>query len=349
MLNSAREALLIKVSTDSGLVGWGETYAVAGVRDAIERVLVPLLVGRDPFDVRVLWRSMWDATFGNGFAVGGVDIALHDVWGKALGVPVHRLYGGAWRQNVPAYASGLCYFADLEPAAYWVEEATGLVERGFRALKLRMGRFPPAYELPLVERVLEALPADVKLMVDAWGSYTPPVALQVGRALERLGVYWFEEPLPQAGYAGYPALAASLDIAVAGGETLASRDAFKALIDARAVDIVQPDVSICGGIAECLFVADMARLAGIQTASHSWNGPIMQAATLHVAALLPDPSRMPRVETPMLEVDTTENPFMTDLLVEPLCMRDGCIEVPTRPGLGVEVNEARARAFAVAE
>jgi D-galactarolactone cycloisomerase len=201
--------------------------------------------------------------------------------------------------------------------------------------------------MPLLERVRADLPAGVRLMVDAWGSYTPPTAMQVGRVLERLGISWFEEPLPQAGYAGYPALAASLDIAIAGGETLASRSDFKSLIDRRAVDIVQPDVSICGGIGECLFIADMARLAGIQCAPHSWNGPIMHAATLQVAALLPDPSRMPGVDTPLVEVDTTENPFMTDLLVEPLKFSNGAFDLPARPGLGVDVDEARLQKYLV--
>jgi D-galactarolactone cycloisomerase len=347
--NPAREALMVKISTDAGLVGWGETYALAGVRAAIDQVLAPLLSGADPLERGRLWRQQWDATFGNGFAVGGTDMALHDVCGKALGVPVHRLYGGALRQRVPVYASGLCYFPDVDPASYWVEEACELIERGFvSGIKMRIGRFDPGHELPLIARVRECLPPSVKLMVDAWGSYTPPVALRVGRELERLGVYWYEEPLPQAGYAGYAELCAGLDIAIAGGEMLQSRAAFKHLIDARAVDIVQPDICICGGIGEVLFVADLARLSGIQCAPHSWNGAIMNAATLHVAALLPEPTRVPGVDVPMLEFDTTENPCMTQELVTPLRLRDGCFDVPTAPGLGIEVDEERLRAAAVA-
>jgi D-galactarolactone cycloisomerase len=345
--NAARQSLLIKISTDAGLDGWGETYALAGVRAAIDTVLAPLLIGRNPLDLRRLWQAQWDATFGNGFAVGGTDIALHDLCGKALGVPVHQLYGGAQRAQVPVYASGMCYFPDVDPASYWVDEACALVQRGYRAIKMRIGRYPPEHELPLVARVRESLPPHVKLMVDAWGSYTPPTALRVGRELERLGVYWYEEPLPQAGYAGYAELCSGLEIAVAGGETLQSRPAFKELIDARAVDIVQPDVSICGGIGEVLFVADLARLSGIQCAPHSWNGQIMNAATLHIAALLPEPTRMPGNDLPMLEFDTTENPFMAEELVQPLELREGCFEVPTLPGLGIEVDEARVRACAV--
>jgi D-galactarolactone cycloisomerase len=345
--NAARQSLLVKIATDGGLIGWGETYALAGVRSAIDTVLTPLLLGRNPLDRRQLWQAQWDATFGNGFAVGGTDIALHDLCGKALGVPVHQLYGGAQRERVPVYASGLCYFPEVDPASYWVDEACELARRGYRAIKMRIGRYAPDHELPLVRRVREALPANVKLMVDAWGSYTPPTALRVGRELEQLGVYWYEEPLPQAGYAGYAALCASLELAVAGGETLQSRSAFKELIDTHAVDVVQPDASICGGIGEVLFVADLARLASIQCAPHSWNGAIMNAATLHIAALLPEPTRMPGNDIPMLEFDTTENPFMTDELVQPLTLLDGCFAVPTEPGLGIEVDEERMRACAV--
>jgi D-galactarolactone cycloisomerase len=348
--NAARQSLVIKVTTDAGLIGWGETYALAGVRAAIDRVVAPLLIGGDPLDRARLWQQVWAATFGNGFAVGGIDIALHDLCGKALGVPVHHLYGGAQRSEVPVYASGLCYFPDVDPAAYWEDEAGALVQRGFvRGIKMRIGRFSPEHELPLIAGVRAALPSSVKLMVDAWGSYTPPTALRVGRALHELGLHWYEEPLPQAGYAGYAELAAALDIAVAGGEMLQSRAGFKSLIDAHAVDIVQPDICICGGIGETLFVSELARLSGIQCAPHSWNGQIMNAATLHVAALLPDPTRVAGNDVPMLEFDTTENPCMTEELAEPLCLRDGCFLTPMAPGLGIEVDEQRIRAAAIDE
>jgi len=348
--NAARQSIVIKITSDTGLVGWGETYALAGVRAAIRDVLSPVLVAADPLQRATLWQQMWDATFGNGFAVGGVDIALHDLCAKALGVPLHQLYGGARRSRVPVYASGMCYFPDTDPATYWVDEACRLFERGFvRGIKMRIGRYPPEHELPLVESVRAALPSSAKLMVDAWGSYTLPTALRVGRALHDLGLAWYEEPLPQAGYAGYPELCAALDIAVAGGEMLQSRPEFKAHLDTRAFDVVQPDICICGGIGETLFVADLARLSGIQCAPHSWNGAIMNAATLHVAALLPSPTRLADVDVPMLEFDTTENPCMTEELAEPLVLRDGYFEVPTAPGLGVEIDEDRIRAAAVDE
>jgi D-galactarolactone cycloisomerase len=259
VFNTSRQTILVRISTNAGLFGWGEAYALAGVRGAIQDVLAPLLV----------------------------------------------------------------------------------------AVKLKIGKCAPDEELRVLERLRPALP-DVKLMVDVWGAYSQPTAMMVGRELERIGVYWYEEPLPQAGYVGYEQLTAALDIAVAGGEMLQSRQSFKELFDRHAVDIVQPDASICGGIGEVLFVADLARLYGIQCVPHTWDGAIMNVATLHVAAALPDATRLPGVDPPLLEFDTTDNPFMTDELVDQLQLVDGCFTVPTAPGLGVEVDEARLQRYIVA-
>lgn len=345
--NTMRQTVVLKLTTDEGLVGWGETYALAGVRSAITDVLAPLVLSQQHLSVGRLHPLMEDATFGNGFAVGGVDIALHDLQGKLLGVPIYELYGGARRERVPVYASGLCYQEGVDPRATWLDEASGLVERGFRAIKMRIGRYPPELELPLIAEVRTSIPDAIPLMVDAWGAYSAPTALRVGRELERLGIAWYEEPLPQPGYAGYEDLAARLDIPIAGGEVLQTRSGFKDLLDRRAVDIVQPDVSICGGIGECLFIADLARLYGVQCAPHSWNGAIMNVASLHVAAVLGESTRVSGAETPLLEFDTTENQLITNLISPALALEDGYFRIPTRPGLGVDVDEEWVRAHAV--
>jgi len=347
VFNAARQTIVVRIATDEGITGWGETYAMPGVRAAIDQALGPLLVGADPCAVRRLHRVLRTASFDNGLAVGGVDIALHDVWGKAVGSSIAGLYGGSLRPSVPAYASGFCYQEGLEPAATWPGEAERLVCAGYGALKLRVGQREPEQELPLLERIREQTPAAVRLMVDAWGAYTHGEAVRMGRALERLGFDWFEEPLPQAGYAGYPELAGALDIPIAGGESLQTRAAFAALLQRRAVDIVQPDVAICGGIADALFVAELAAQHGVVCAPHTWNGGIMHAASLHVAALLPEPThRSGRIPAP-LEYDTTENPLITGLLAEPPRLVDGSFDVPTAAGLGVTIDEPWIRAHAV--
>jgi D-galactarolactone cycloisomerase len=339
VLNRERHLLLVRIETSDGVVGWGETSPLAGVTDAIAQVYAPRLVGRDPLLVGPSWREVWSAPFESGLAAGAVDTALHDLRGKLLGIPVHALYGGAVRDRVPVYASGLCYLEGIHPRDQWLDEAIGLAGQGYRAIKMRIGRYAPHVELPIVAEVREALGPEVRLMVDAWGSYTLPTAIRVGRELERIGIDWYEEPLPQHGYLGYEVLADVLDIAVAGGEMLQTVTAFAELFERRAVDIVQPDISLCGGIGDALFVARLAALKGIQCMPHSWNGPVVESASLHVASLLPDPTLMPGVEAPLLEHDTTENRFLAELVRGPYVLEDGGYAVPTAPGLGIELDE----------
>lgn len=344
-LYAERDALLVKISTDEGLTGWGETALVGGFQALIEEVCAPLLLGQDPCNHRRLWHMLWDATLGNGYVVGALDMALHDLWGKATNRSIGDLYGGRLRDRVPVYASALSYVAGADPADRWLPEAEELVARGFSAIKMRIGRFPPAHELPLIARLRDALPDNVRLMADGNAAYTVPAAMRVGRALERIGLDWFEEPSPQlaptqAEYAGYETLVTSLDIPIAGGEVLQARGAFLALLRAGKVDIVQPDVAICGGIAECLFVADVARLIGVPCVPHCWGGALSIVATLHALSLLPAPTSGPMAEVPMLEYDTTENPLRTALLTTSIEPAGGFLAVPTGPGLGVTVDEA---------
>ena len=347
VLNEWRRNLLVKITTDTGLVGWGETAPLAGVRDSIDTLYAPALVGRDPRSIGNSWRTRWLAPFENRLAIGAIDIALHDLVGQALGVPVHQLYGGARRQRVPVYASGGGYFHGVHPADVWPAETQGYVARGFRAIKLKIGRYDPKEELAALAVVKAGLPADVKLMVDAWGSYTLSTALMVGRELEKLGITFYEEPLPQFGYRGYPELTAQLDLAVAGGEMLQHRQAFKELLDRRAVDIIQPDASLCGGIRELLFIAELAELYGVQCIPHSWSGAILNAASIQIVSLLPEPTLMPGVGTPMVEFDVTENPFASGLLRAPLPLVDGCFEVSNAPGLGLDLDLDAIRALEV--
>jgi D-galactarolactone cycloisomerase len=336
---SSRESLLVKISTDEGLAGWGETAFLSGVRGLIED-LGALLIGQDPRDHRRLWREIWGPNFGNGLAVGALDTALHDLRGKALGLSVADLYGGRLRDRVPVYASTMNYTQGLDPLQRYPEEAKAAVQQGFRALKMRIGGLPPRRDLAVVAAVREAVGPDIKLMADGNGAYTLSTAIRVGRELDRLGLYWFEEPLPQSpNYAGYEVLTDNLEMAIAGGEALDSRGIARELICRRAFDIIQPDVSLCGGIAECLFVAEMARLWGTQCNPHCWGGAIVIAATLQLLALLPDESWARTTEAPMLELDIYENPFRDELVTRPVQVKEGLIEVPTGPGLGIEVNE----------
>ncbi len=193
-----RDALLVKISTDEGLVGWGETAILGGVRELIDKQIGPALLGKDPREHRRLWREMWGPNFGNGLAVGAVDIALHDLRGKALNLSVTDLYGGRLRDRVPVYASAMNYTEGLEPEQQYPEEARAAVASGHRALKMRIGGLPARRDLAAVARVRDAVGPDIRLLADGNGAYTLKAAIHVGRELDRLGLYWFEEPLPKA-------------------------------------------------------------------------------------------------------------------------------------------------------
>ena len=346
---TARSSLIVKLETDAGLVGWGETAAFGGVRALIEQQYASTLLGRNPLEHRQLWRELWGPNFGNGIALGGLDIALHDLRGKALNQSISDLYGGRLRDRVPAYASAMNYVRGCDPAEQYPAEARAMLARGFRAMKMRIGGQPIRRDLAAVAAVREAVGPDVKLIADGNGAYTLPAAIRMGRELEALGLHWFEEPLPQNAphYAGYDVLSDKLDIAIAAGEGLDSRAAFHTFLARRAADIVQPDVSLCGGIGECLFIAELARLHGVQCVPHCWAGALVIAATVHLLSLLPDTSWARETETPMLELDMVENPFRDELLVTPLQIADGFVAVPTGPGLGVDVDEDVLRRYDV--
>jgi D-galactarolactone cycloisomerase len=335
-----RDSLIVKLSTDEGLVGWGETAPMAGTRATIEGQLKSILIGQNPLQHRPLWRQLWGPNFGDPLAVGAIDIALNDLRGKALNLSIADLFGGRLRDRVSVYASAMNYTEGVDPLDQYPAEAAQLVqERGLRALKMRIGGQPPRRDVAVAAAVRDAVGPDIKLMADGNGAYTLGSAIQVGRELDQLDFYWFEEPLPQPGYAGYETLAATLDINIAAGEVLGSREAFKEVLQRRAMDIVQPDVSLCGGIGECLFVAEMARLWGVPCMPHAWGGGITILATIHLLSLLPDPSWARTTETPMLEFDVYENPFRDEVLAQPVQIQDGMVAVPTGPGLGVEIIE----------
>ena len=344
-----RDTLLVKITTDSGIVGWGETADVGGTRGIIESHLKKILLGKNPLNHRALWRQLWGPNFGDGRAVAGVDMALHDVRGKALNQSVADMYGGRVRDKVLAYAAAMNYTEGVRPEDQHPAEAKDLVARGFKAIKLRTGRFEAKRDLAVLAKVRETVGPDIRLQTDGNGAFTLPAAIQFGKELEKLGFYFFEEPLPQGlNYAGYVELTHSLDIAIAGGEVLDSRSSARDLIVQRAFDIIQPDVSLCGGIAEVLFIAEMARLFSIQCLPHCWAGAITIAATLQVLSLLPPYTWGFSSDEPMLEHDTYENPFRDELVTKPFKLdKDGFIAIPTTPGLGIEVNEEVVKKYLV--
>ena len=345
--NEARESVFLKLSTADGAVGWGETYALPGVIQTINE-LAELVLGHDPLEILRSWCPPWTAAVASPSARAAIDIALHDLSGQVLGIPVYTFLGGSVRKRVRPYASALLYKKGYGPGEQWIDEAQDLVARGFTAIKLRIGGYPDNVEIPLLENLRGDVPSNVQLMVDAWGAYSFADALKVGRVLGDCGYAWFEEPIPpEPDHGGYPELARDLAVPVAGGEMIADRAELRRLLERRAFDVVQPDVCIAGGLREVLFAAELADLNGIRCVPHTWNGGVMNAATMHVLAAMPFHSRQPDADAALLEYDTSENPFMREVLVDPPTLDRGGFDVPAKPGLGVTVDEARLRALAI--
>ena len=271
---------------------------------------------------------MWGANFGNALAVGAVDTALNDVRGKALNLSVAELYGGRLRDQVPVYVSALNYVADREIEDEYPEVAAKMVERGHRAIKMRVGRHSIAREAPVIAKVREIVGPNVKLLADGNAAYTMGNAIRMGHVLHDQGFEFFEEPLPQSPhYTAYEELRQKLPLPLAAGEVLDSRATAKELIDRRCMDIIQPDLSLCGGLGEALFISELAALSGMRCLPHCWGGAIVIAASTHLLSLLPDPHWGRPTDTPLLEIDQGENPWRDELVTVPFTFRNGFVTV----------------------
>ena len=344
-LYKTRGSCIVEIETNDGMVGWGECYGPAAVSKAyIESQFAPRIIGRDAFDVEVIWEDLYNRIKDYGprgmvtSAMSGIDIALWDIIGKSCGKPIHKLIGGAQRSEVTAYATGL-YFIDMERLVEEaVEEARDYVEQGFVAVKMKIGLGDPKLDIRRVAAVREAVGDTTRLMVDANHCFTVPQAIRLGRELEQLNVEWFEEPISPEDIDGYVEVTRALDMAVAGGENEFTRWGFRDLVVRKAMDIVQPDVCAAGGISECRKIATLASAHGVECVPHAWGSAIGLAATLQFLAALPDQPPSFRPMPPLLEFEQCENPFRDHLSVEPIVQLRGQVKIPAGPGLGIEID-----------
>jgi L-alanine-DL-glutamate epimerase-like enolase superfamily enzyme len=331
---TARVTTLVLVHTDTGHVGVGSGYSHPGLLTLIiQGQLAPPLRGQDPREVETLWQRMYNLTRWYGrkgaamSAIGALDTAFHDLRGQALDKPVWALLGGQ-RPSCPAYASALLWKDDVKPLA---DEALTHLAHGFRRMKMRMGR-NEEYDTEAVRTVRQAIGNANDLMVDASMRYHVPLARRVGKILEENRVFWYEEPFTPEDIESYSALRGSVGVRIAAGENEFGLQGFRELIREKAIDIVQPDASRCGGISEVVRVADLAARAGLSFAPHTWSDAVAVMANAHVVAARPNGLTV--------EMDQTGNPFIDDLLVEPLRVRDGLLSLSDRPGLGIALDPA---------
>ncbi|MGV8966652.1 MAG: mandelate racemase/muconate lactonizing enzyme family protein [Cellulomonas sp.] len=358
---SARSAHLVEIQTDEGLTGWGECFGPGNIALAnkviVERVIAPMIVGADPLDREVLWHRVYNLLRDHGQkgmpiqALSGVDIALWDLFGKSVELPLYKVLGGAFRDKVPVYGYGMMLTRGDDLAGRMAEEAAGIKEAGFAATKMKIG-LGPRPDVELVAAVRGAVGYDFPLMVDANHCYTATDALVVGRELGALGVEWFEEPVAPEDRAGYRRLRDHLDVKIAGGEAEFTRWGWRDLLAGECLDIAQPEVCALGGISEYLKVRAMCHANFIPVVNHVWGSAVAIATNLHLLAAMPDLPGAMFPTQPMLEFDTTHNTFRDELLTEPLDIQgqvkaSGTAAIPQGHGLGVEVDMELVRAYEV--
>lgn len=347
------DAAILRIETDSGIVGWGEGKNAAGsagqyaaLVHLLNHEFGPRLIGRDASQITPIWEDLYNGTRAGAAAARGhvmpelarrgltlaaisaVDIALWDIRGKALDQPVWALLGGRSSERLPAYASG--GWADA--AGIGAQLRSYIDEGGFRSVKMRVGSMDgrPNVSADRVRAARAALGPDVDLMVDAHGTYTVAEARRFAQLVEDCDLAWFEEPISADDRAGLAEFRASTMIPVAVGESECTRFDFAALVAARAVDVLQPDPAFCGGITEAMRIAALAASFNLRLAPHLWAGAPCFFAGLHVLAAAPAGF--------IVEFSLGANPMIHLLSRAPVRVEDGMIAVPDGPGLGLDID-----------
>lgn len=361
---SKRTAHLVEVETDAGLTGWGECFGPGPIAVAnkgiVEGVIQPMVLGMDPLDRDVIWHKVYNLMRDHGQkgmpmqSLSGVDIALWDIAGQVAGLPIHKLIGGAHRDSVPAYGYGMMLrpepVADL--VARFRDEAAAIKAMGFAATKMKIG-LGPKDDVKIAQAVREGIGVEFPFMADANHAYTTADAFYVGRALEELDAYWFEEPVAPEDLDGYRELRAGLKVNISGGEAEFGRWGWRNILENRGLDIAQPEVCALGGISEYLKVLALCHAHFTPVVNHVWGSAIAVATNLHLlAAMPPMPGGLFPWE-PMLEFDTTHNAFRDKLLEAPLDIqaqvaRTGRVAIPSGPGLGVKPDRAFLKQYRIA-
>jgi L-rhamnonate dehydratase len=344
--DSGQDALIVKVTTDAGIVGIGEVdSAPLAAKAVIEGPfshttttgLAHLLIGEDPFCTEYLWSKMYNANIYAGrrgiaiHAMSGIDLALWDIKGKALGMPVWKVLGGGFTKSLRPYASSL-FGATPEETG---ERARRFAGMGFSAVKFGwapMGKDAKT-DLALVREARAGLGDDIDLMIDAGLVYDAKTAIQRAKAFEQYNPFWFEEPLAPDDYEGYAKLSAASSLRIAAGEEESERKSFATLMDVGKVDLIQVDLTRCGGFTEGIKIAAMAADRGIPVVNHGFTTYLNVAAAVHYLASIPN-------TLGLLEFVVEEGTTLRHYISEPIKSVDGRVAVPDAPGLGIELNEA---------
>lgn len=341
-----RNLTFIRLETDEGITGCAEatshnkTSAVLGyLQDAKARYVI----GTDPFNIEDLYARMYRLDYAyaptvQSTVVSAVETACWDIVGKALGQPVWRLLGGKCRDRIQAYANGW-YTVESDPNLF-AERAREVIRRGYRALKfdpfgaggLELSRAERRKAIELVEAVRGAIGPEAELFIEAHGRFSPATSIAIAKELERFEPSWYEEPVPPEDIQSLLYVKNHIGIPVATGERCHTRFQFRELIEKRAADILQPDVTHAGGMLELKKIAAMAETCYMTMAPHNSSGPGCVAASVHVAASIPN-----------FKIQESFDDYSASWIRQAVrgapAVKDGYFELPTRPGLGIELEE----------
>ncbi|WP_417733380.1 mandelate racemase/muconate lactonizing enzyme family protein [Roseovarius sp.] len=353
--------ILVKLTTDDGITGWGECYASTigpeAMRAVIEDVFSRHMQGENPENIELMFRRAYSSGFTQRpdltvmGAFSGLEIACWDILGKARNRPVYALLGGRMNDRIRAYTY-LYPLPHHDITAFWTspemaaESALDCVARGFTAIKfdpagpytMRGGHMPAMTDISLsvafCKAIREAVGTRADLLFGTHGQFTTAGAIRLGKAIEPYAPLWFEEPIPPDAVAEMARVAGAVNIPVATGERLTTKAEFAPVLRAGAASILQPALGRAGGIWEMKKVAAMAEVYNAQIAPHLYAGPVEWAANIHLATSIPN----------ILMAETIETGFHHDLIKGAIRVEDGFILPPESPGLGIEVDEDLARA-----
>ncbi|PLC55845.1 mandelate racemase [Pollutimonas nitritireducens] len=340
-----RDAIIIRVETSEGVIGYGESHpgrSPGAIISLIHNTLAPLLQGMDASDVVGAWQRVHRMQFsshglgaGAALAHSGIDMALWDIRGKAANMPLYKLLGGSQRR-IPAYAGGISM--GYQPAAALAEEAQGYVDAGYKAVKLRLGDTVKD-DIGRATHVRKVLGDDIDILTDANTAYTIAQVRRVLPALADIKAGWLEEPFACNDFASYREAARITPLVpIAAGENHFTRFEFAQMLEAGAVQVWQPDLSKTGGITEGVRIAALASAFRIPVHAHSSATGLNHAATLHFLAATENAGYFEACVSKF-------NPFRDMFGSTFQIGADGCVEPPSGPGLGVEVDEAIFKDF----
>jgi len=341
-LATARATTLVQLKLANGIEGVGECWGMPQVNIAMLPLLKSYLVGTNVHDIEHAFASMLARHYHFGvqgpmtWSISGIDMAAKDAAGKLLGLPVHRLIGGKQSATVQIYASG--GYLTENSARDFEPQIEAMAKAGHRAVKIKIGVSPDNDEerVSIARRILGP---NVEIMVDINSNYTLDLARESIARLAPYKIGWVEEPLAPQDLAGYELLQRWSPVPIATGEALYTAFDFKRLIDRHAVDVVQPDLSLCGGFWQGKQIAQLASMEHIRLSPHVWGTGVGLAAAVHFVASLPVYPHASNIPRPTLvEYDLGDNPLRDAILVNPLRQSGGTIAVPDEPGLGITID-----------